>query len=253
MGMGTQTLLRPQARSQKLLDTAKVILAETLWPTRCAICDKLGAVLCDECCRALPYVDYWRACPRCGAPWGRVQCANCNTHMLTTIGIDAYPLAQLVCATTLTAETHRIVTVYKDQGERRLARDMAAIMAAYVPPGWMAAAPVVCSIPATAKALTRRGFDHGQLLATTLAELIGRPWQPLLRRPETSDQRKLKRSERLANMVGNLALDEGQQPPRAVIVVDDVSTTGATMIAAALGLLSGGVKTVYGLTFTTTA
>ena len=33
-------------------------LAETVWPTRCAICDTPGHVLCDSCRAALAYVDW---------------------------------------------------------------------------------------------------------------------------------------------------------------------------------------------------
>lgn len=61
-------------------------LAETVWPTRCAICDAPGHVLCDSCRMALAYVDWWRACPRCGAPFGRLQCCECNEVMLAAQG-----------------------------------------------------------------------------------------------------------------------------------------------------------------------
>lgn len=47
-------------------------LAETVWPTRCAVCDAPGEPLCEHCRTALRYVDWWRACPRCGAPFGRL-------------------------------------------------------------------------------------------------------------------------------------------------------------------------------------
>ena len=61
-------------------------LAETVWPTRCAICDAPGQVLCDSCCASLPYVDWWRACPRCGAPFGARDAANATRSCLQRKG-----------------------------------------------------------------------------------------------------------------------------------------------------------------------
>ncbi|MEG0324645.1 MAG: double zinc ribbon domain-containing protein, partial [Raoultibacter sp.] len=68
-------------------------LEETLWPTRCAVCDTLGTVLCDRCRQRLPYIDYWRSCPRCGAPFGFTQCTECNPVMLTGLPDHTLPYA----------------------------------------------------------------------------------------------------------------------------------------------------------------
>ena len=58
-----------------LADTARLYaeaaaqaVAETLWPTRCAICDEPGELLCERCRSEPPFIDLWRACPICGAP-----------------------------------------------------------------------------------------------------------------------------------------------------------------------------------------
>ncbi len=53
-------------------------ICETLWPTRCALCDTPGKLLCPQCARSLEFIDYYRACPRCGSPWGSLQCDRCN-------------------------------------------------------------------------------------------------------------------------------------------------------------------------------
>ncbi|MDD7690067.1 MAG: hypothetical protein PUI93_04055, partial [Ellagibacter isourolithinifaciens] len=51
-----------------LADTARLYaeaaaqaVAETLWPTRCAICDEPGELLCERCRSELPFIDLWRA------------------------------------------------------------------------------------------------------------------------------------------------------------------------------------------------
>ena len=132
----------------------------------------------------------------------------------------------------LTEAVRRIVTVYKDQNERGLARPMAQIMARYLPPRWMGAAPVVTFVPATAAARRRRGFDHAEHLARELSFIAGLDFAPLLVAARSRDQRKLGRTGRIGNMRHSLTALAGASMPAAVIVVDDVCTTGATLFAA---------------------
>lgn len=223
------------------------VALETLWPTRCAVCDRLGEVLCDRCASRLSYVDVCLACPRCGAPHGRVQCTECNKVMLTATQRDSIPFARMAHAVTLDDAARRIVVTYKDQDERRLARSMAAIMARYVPPEWEGAA--VTFVPATAAARRRRGFDHAEVLACAVARELGVACVSTLARPRSHDQRGLSRSQRAANMGSRMHVLPAATPPERLIVVDDVCTTGATLYAAADALSAAGSTTLFALTF----
>lgn len=225
------------------------VAAETLWPTRCALCDAPGKPLCERCRRALPYIDVLTACPRCGAPFGRVQCTECNPVMLGAAGCHELPCTEMASAVVLTEQTRRLVTVYKDQGERRLARDLAFLMARYAPPRWLAARPVLTYVPATAAACRRRGFDHGALLARELSWELDVELAPLLGQPHHRDQRRLSRQQRFQNASHSMGTLPGASVPEAVLVIDDVCTTGATLYAAANALRAAGAETVYGLTF----
>ena len=177
-------------------DFAADMVAETLYPTRCAVCDKPGAVLCGSCAAALPYIDALTACPRCGAPFGVVQCSECTSVLMEPFGYKEPPYDEMASALVLTEAVRRIVTVYKDQNERGLARPMAQIMARY--------------------------------------------------------QRKLGRTGRIGNMRHSLTALAGASMPAAVIVVDDVCTTGATLFAATEALRTAGAKIVWCLTFART-
>lgn len=228
---------------------ASEALAETLWPTRCAVCDEPGEVLCEACRRNLPYLDWWRACPRCGAPFGRVQCTECNAVMMARLGRKEPPFAACASATVFASDSARIVRTWKDSGERRLSQVMAEIMAQAVPPSWMSARPAVVPIPASARAVRRRGFDHGLELAHAVAEQLDLPIAELLARPHSVDQRKLSRKERLENMEGRFRALPGADAPATVILTDDVLTTGATLYAATDALLEAGTQEVWCLTF----
>ena len=125
---------RPVPRWRRYALAAAVCLAETVWPTRCVICERLGSVLCERCRRALPYIDQWMACPRCGAPYGMRQCTECNRLSLRDTGFDDLPFEAGVSAAVFSSAVARIVRTHKDGGERRLARDMAYAMACAIPP-----------------------------------------------------------------------------------------------------------------------
>lgn len=260
------TMIKPHSRIASLRKeiTREVLteaLAEALWPTRCAVCDKPGELICPECASNLPYIDACLACPRCGAPFGRTQCTECNPVMLSTGGREALPLDGMASAVALTDVTRRIVTVYKDQGERRLSRVMAALMARYVPPAWLYAygarstlgarcsQPLVTFVPATAQAQRRRGFDHASLLAEDVARELGLECESFFLRPRSSDQRRLGRAGRAANMAHRIEVMPAASIPPDLIVVDDVCTTGATLYAAADALRAQGAARIFALTF----
>lgn len=201
-------------RRERLLRTAGLYgreaaeaIAETLWPTRCAVCDTPGEVLCAPCSLNLSHIDWWRACPRCGAPFGRVQCSECNDVLMSAAGRDEPPFDACASAVAFDDAAARIVRTWKDAGERRLAGAMATLMAPMAPPSWLADRPCIVPVPATAAARRRRGFDHGEELAQALADRLGLAVAPVLARPRSRDQRALARRDRLANMEGRFIPD----------------------------------------------
>lgn len=224
-------------------------MAETLWPTRCAVCDEPGEVLCDRCRIRLPYLDWWRACPRCGAPFGRVQCSECNPVILGAAGLTELPFDGCASAAVYGDDVARIVRTWKDAGERRLVEEMATLMARVVPPAWLAERPAVVPVPATSAALRRRGFDHGTELAGAVAAQLGLDTIPLLARPKARDQRALARRGRIANMEGRFRALPGADAPTTALIVDDVYTTGSTLFAATEAIRAAGAHHIYALTF----
>ena len=232
------------------MEIAAQAAAETLWPTRCALCDMPGSVLCGRCASKLAFLDWWRACRRCGSPYGYVQCDACNPVALERIGRAQLPYAGCASAVEFDEGAGRIVRVFKDQGEQRLARDIARFMLQVTPPDWPV--DVVTFVPATLSAFRYRGFDHAELVAREVAQGLGVSCAPLLARPRTRDQRDLTAAQRIANLAGSFkaaAGDAGRCVSGRVLLVDDVYTTGATICAASDALLAAGAREVRCLTF----
>lgn len=225
---------------------ARDCLVEALWPTRCVICDRPGSILCNPCLRDLPYLDTWRACPKCGAAYGRTQCTECNPVMLKAGGYEKLPFEACASALMFTATSSRIPRAFKDHGARDLGPVMARLMANVLMPEWIPWCQAITFIPATRKAVRTRGFDHGQELAKHLGDLCNLPVAHLLPRPNSIDQRKLSRTQRFANMrqVFREENAPGRCPPQRVLLIDDVMTTGSTLFAATCSLKRLGVEQV---------
>ncbi|MDO4891523.1 MAG: phosphoribosyltransferase family protein [Coriobacteriaceae bacterium] len=224
---------------------------EAIWTTRCVICDAPGTVLCTRCRLNLPYVDRWLACPRCGAPHGRVQCVDCNTFSLAAVGRTGIPFERCVSAIEHRGRARALITAYKDGGERRLAALIASMMSDTMPKSWLSDG-VITFVPADAAALRRRGFEHMALIAHALERETALPCRRMLEKLPVADQRGLTRHERFANMAGAVRaapLRTGKPVPERVILVDDVYTTGATLFAACDALHAAGVRDIRCVTF----
>ncbi len=109
---------------------------------------------------------------------------------------------------------------------------------------------LVTSVPMSSKQLRVRGYNQAELMAKVVARCLGLPYKTLLmKRKETREQSKLKREERLTNVIGVFEPCGNEDlGGKAVLLVDDVLTTGATASECAKVLLSAGASAVYVLT-----
>ncbi|MGI8829250.1 MAG: ComF family protein [Candidatus Limnocylindria bacterium] len=95
-----------------------------------------------------------------------------------------------------------------------------------------------------AERLAARGYNQAELIGRGLLRRFGLPLSAVLvrTRPMTKLHR-LKRVARLNNLRGAFAV--ATRPPPAVILVDDIITTTATLEACASVLRDAGCETVY--------
>jgi ComF family protein len=105
----------------------------------------------------------------------------------------------------------------------------------------------VVPVPLHPLRLAERGFNQSALVARRIAHYLRADFEPLaLRRTrDTAQQALLERDERVCNVVGAFCRRKGfDVVGRDLLLVDDVCTTGATLVAAAMALREGGARTV---------
>jgi len=107
--------------------------------------------------------------------------------------------------------------------------------------------PAVQPMPLYWRRYNWRGFNQAELIGRIVAEKFNlRIIDSLIRVKPTKPQAELPRRERLKNTKGVFKIK--QPPPKTVLVVDDVWTTGATINEAMRVLRKAGAKRVWGLT-----
>jgi ComF family protein len=118
----------------------------------------------------------------------------------------------------------------------------------------LAEAEVLVPVPLHRRRLAVRRFNQAQVLAQAISAQCGVPADPfiLARVKPTPSQVGLSRSQRALNLQGAFRVSDGkagQIEGRAVVLIDDVMTSGATANAASRALLRSGAKRVDVLVF----
>ncbi|OFW37474.1 MAG: hypothetical protein A3J29_21200 [Acidobacteria bacterium RIFCSPLOWO2_12_FULL_67_14b] len=141
-----------------------------------------------------------------------------------------------------------IIHALKYEGRRSIAPRLGALMRVAGGDA-LIGADVVVPVPLHPRRERARGFNQ----AEDLARELGLPVRPLLRRVRhTTSQIELPAGERHRNVRDAFAWSRSPEPgarvPAVVVLVDDVSTTGATLDACARVLKAAGVMEVRALT-----
>jgi ComF family protein len=208
-------------------------LLDLLLPPTCPGCGLEGAVLCDPCARPLQR----RRDEPPGVPIG----------LLAPVPPG---LVQLEWCAAFSGPVRAALHALKYRGERRLAHPLGIALAER----WRRAGrggELLVPVPVHAARLRERGFDQAEDLARACGHELGVPVLCALeRRERTVAQHALSRAERARNVGSAFALRAGAGEAvhgRWIVLVDDVTTTGATLAGCALALLDAGALAVSGL------
>lgn len=105
----------------------------------------------------------------------------------------------------------------------------------------------VVPVPVRAHRRRARGYSLPELLSSAVQRRIRTPRRMSLRRVDAGDQQGRSRADRLATITHTSRPIEGR-----VLLVDDVVTTGATLISSARALRAAGAREVHGFVLAAT-
>lgn len=198
-------------------------------PHSCLGCGLTGNILCGRCKKYI-ISQHTSICPHCKHPTTHGKCKNCP-H-LPPIYIAGERIGLL----------GNLIHDYKYHSIRALAHPLAEIMYKFLPE--LPKNAVIAPLPTIAKHIRSRGIDHTLLVAKHLSKLSHRPVKQLLIRNQNSVQVGTNRSARIEQADHAYIINPKftPDPTTTYVLLDDVWTTGASMLSATKKLQQAGAN-----------
>lgn len=223
------------ARGWDLLERGTRIVADRLLPLCCVGCEREGVWVCEACQNTLLFLPpVWQE----GLAPIRGVTAICPYG--DSVARDAIHALKYRYGEGIMGWIEEQITQWADDG----GSDLVPRDAVFIP------------VPLHYRRYVRRGFNQATLIAQAFGRVLGAPVVSLLkRRRATVAQMTQSRIGRLLNIADAFTVDErarsryGALGLQTVVIIDDVTTTGATLAACARALTVAGATRVYGIAF----
>jgi ComF family protein len=236
------------ALGSRLTAGCDALLAVVLAPS-CAACGELlerptRGPVCDQCWQSIrPLSPPW--CDACGEPLASPRLSD-TTPVCARCRHTAHYVVRARAVGRYDDALKAIVHALKYDGRRSIARRLGGLMRVHGAE-LLAGADCAVAVPLHRSRHRRRGFNQ----ADDLARQLGLPVVPALERVRaTVPQAELSEARRRRNVGDAFAPARRIGPCRGatIVLVDDVSTTGATLEACARTLCEAGAREVRALT-----
>ncbi len=199
-------------------------LLSLIFPARCTLCGKItagGRRVCNSCMKHNPPQAHFRLLEE---PEFSLFC------------VSAYEYE---------GQARQAILQYKFRGKKEKATGFAQALTLALPPRWQTA-DVVCWVPVSRQRRKERGYDQSELVARKVAKAIGRPCRKLLQKVVNNQpQHELNADQRWENVRNVYLADNKKCQGKTILLIDDIVTTGATMLECASCLLRAGAKEVF--------
>ncbi|HLY66419.1 MAG TPA: ComF family protein [Chloroflexota bacterium] len=209
------------------------------FPRKCVQCGSTGKWVCATCQAQVHWMQP-PLCECCGREVGAGnRCQDCARDRPNIDGIRACSRFEGA----IREAVHRL----KYNGQRALADPLAGYLAPLATS--LPDVDALVPLPLHPKRERQRGYNQASLLAASLGERLRLPVLPIaLRTRDTESQVGKSRRERVANVRGAFACTAPEQVGgRRLLLVDDVCTTGSTLVACAEPLFRAKAESVWGL------
>lgn len=210
-----------------MLDKILQIIA----PHHCYFCTYTGSILCNSCIYNI-------------VESAQNECISCKKP--TTIGVCGYcrlPFLKAWVVGEREGQLAKLIGDFKWARTYEAYRPLGGLLHEILP--ILPETTVVVPIPTIPRHIRIRGYDHANLLATSLARRRGLSKQNLLRRNTNYIQHKANKTQRTQQAESAFRCDKKLDPDIPYLIVDDIITTGATIKAATRVLKGAGANEVW--------
>jgi ComF family protein len=210
------------------------------YPPACVGCGFPGLWICDRCLGRIRWTEA-QVCSKCGKPSDVSVCADCALH--------PPPYEALFSLTHYEDLIRECVHALKYENNQGLGAFFTPFFCTQLRIlEWIP--DLVLPVPLSPDRMRARGYNQSALLAKPVALRKGWPYAPhgLARSRNTRSQVELSAEERLVNVAGAFVAEGAVVSGKRVLLMDDVTTTGATLCECSLALKRAGASAVYCLT-----
>ena len=220
-------------------NTTKVGLLDLFCPHICRGCGALVSVFC-ECCKKYMLERRQNVCPICKqkVEKGEEKCRECEI-----------PFRRFYVGSYREGALAKMIREYKYQSVRAIGQVLLELLFIAVPEdlGVEAERIVVVPLPTIGKHVRQRGLDHTKILAKKLAKMRGWQCEMVLERAADTVQVGTKAAVRQEQAKKAYVASMTPDSETTYLLLDDVWTTGASMLAAAETMRLVGAKCVLGV------
>lgn len=198
-------------------------LLDLLFPPKCPFCRKVQDApgMCPACEKSLPWTG--------------------EAHGLRALR------GGLLCAAPLWYEdsVREAIRRFKFHGGVSAANPLGELIAQAAAERFSGEFDTVAWVPVSAKRLRQRGYDQSRLLAENACRLWGVEPEPLLRKVRDNPaQSSLDSAEDRWRNTWDVYAAAGEPAGKRILLIDDVCSTGSTLVSAAETLLAAGAAGV---------
>ena len=236
----------------------KEFLERYVFVRKCAGCSELLGydgrrdAFCPSC-RIKWEMAKTRACSRCGD--AAVEC-ECMPKLLGKSGMQTLKKLVLYKADRQNEPENRMLYFLKHNKNKRVSAFVAEQLSHRFfelvrETGMIKEDFVLAYIPRTKKAAAVYGFDQSKTVLSELSAVCGiEAVEIFVRRKHGREQKRLTAEARAKNAAKGIILADGAEKligERAVVVFDDIVSSGASMARAAELLRRAGVRNIFGI------
>jgi competence protein ComFC len=227
-------------RCRNLSKQALDACLDLFFPPYCVGCNLEGVIWCRNCIQEIDPIS-GDLCPSCGLPLlSAAQCSACRSKELPFQARSYAWYRGPLC---------RALVQLKYRPDRRLS-DWLAIRLVEIVSSEAWPSLTVIPVPLSQKKFNRRGYNQVDLIASAVARKLGRPYRAsaLRRTRDTRSQVGLSPAARKRNVQGAFKADSRKVNGKNILIIDDLYTTGATLLACTQALKDAGAGQVFALT-----